>query len=214
MNTNRLLLFGLIIVAVVMGWRLYQQKHADTGQLAASLRGKTLIVAWTGRVELPMHTLLARAFDKWRSRSERILLQLNSPGGSLREGGDVIELLQRIKHTHKLDTYVASAAICMSMCVPIFLQGDNRIAAPDARFMFHEPKRYFDDGSEAKGFSFEREALTRRFFNKYFVNSPMDAQWRGQLEKDWIGKDIFMSGAQLLEDSSNIVTRLEYPPGQ
>lgn len=214
MNTNRLLLFGLIIVAVVMGWRLYQQKHADTGQLAASLRGKTLIVAWTGRVELPMHTLLARAFDKWRSRSEQILLQLNSPGGSLREGGDVIELLQRIKHTHKLDTYVASAAICMSMCVPIFLQGDNRIAAPDARFMFHEPKRYFDDGSEAKGFSFEREALTRRFFNKYFVNSPMDAQWRGQLEKDWIGKDIFMSGAQLLEDGSNIVTRLEYPPGQ
>ena len=103
MNTNRLLLFGLIIVAVVMGWRLYQQKHADTGQLAASLRGKTLIVAWTGRVELPMHTLLARAFDKWRSRSERILLQLNSPGGSLREGGDVIELLQRIKHTHKLE---------------------------------------------------------------------------------------------------------------
>ena len=102
----------------------------------------------------------------------------------------------------------------MSMCVPIFLQGDNRIAAPDARFMFHEPKRYFDDGSEAKGFSFEREALTRRFFNKYFVNSPMDAQWRGQLEKDWIGKDIFMSGAQLLEDGSNIVTRLEYPPGQ
>ncbi len=209
MNTNRLLLFGLIIVAVVMGWRLYQQKHADTGQPAASLRGKTLIVAWTGRVELPMHTLLARAFDKWRSRSERILLQLNSPGGSLREGGDVIELLQRIKHTHKLDTYVASRAICMSMCVPIFLQGDNRIAAPDARFMFHEPKRYFDDGSEAKGFSFEREALTRRFFNKYFVNSPMDAQWRGQLEKDWIGKDIFMSGAQLLEDGSNIVTRLE-----
>ena len=214
MNTNRLLLFGLIIVAVLMGWRLYQQKHADTGQLAASLRGKTLIVAWSGRVELPMHTLLARAFDKWRSRSERILLQLNSPGGSLREGGDVIELLQRIKHTHKLDTYVASKAICMSMCVPIFLQGDNRIAAPDARFMFHEPKRYFDDGSEAKGFSFEREALTRRFFNKYFVNSPMDAQWRSQLEKDWIGKDIFMSGAQLLEDGSNIVNRLEYPPEQ
>jgi ATP-dependent protease ClpP protease subunit len=209
MNTNRLLLFGMIMVAVVMGWRLYQQKHADTGQLAASLRGKTLIVAWTGRVELPMHTLLAQAFDKWRSRSERILLQLNSPGGSLREGGDVIELLQRIKHTHRLDTYVASTAICMSMCVPIFLQGDNRIAAPAARFMFHEPKRYFDDGSEAKGFSFEREALTRRFFNKYFVNSPMDAQWRSQLEKDWIGKDIFMSGAQLLEDGSNIVTRLE-----
>lgn len=208
MKTNRLVLFGLVVVAVLMGWRLYEQKHADTGQLAIRQNGDMVILAWTGEVELPMHTLLVRAFEEWRNKSGHFLLQLNSPGGSVREGGDVVELLQRIKRTHRLDTYVASREICMSMCVPIFLQGASRIAAPDARFMFHEPKRFYDDGSEAKGFSFEREALTRRFFTRYFVNSPMNTDWRVQLEKNWIGKDVFKSGKQLLEERSNIVTNL------
>lgn len=209
MKTNRLVLLGLVVVAVFMGWRLYEQKHADTGQLTVRQNGETVILAWTGQVELPMHTLLLRAFEEWRNRSRHFLLQLNSPGGSVREGGDVVELLQRIKLTHRLDTYVASRNICMSMCVPIFLQGSKRFAAPDARFMFHEPKRFYDDGSEAKGFSFERKALTQRFFSRYFVNSPMDSNWRVQLEKDWIGKDIFKSGKQLVEENSGIVTNLE-----
>lgn len=209
MKTNRLVLLGMVVVAVVMGWRLYEQKHADTGQLAVSQSGEVVVLAWTGQVELPMHTLLVRAFDEWRNKSRHFLLQLNSPGGSVREGGDVVELLQRIKLTHRLDTYVASRDICMSMCVPIFLQGSKRIAAPDARFMFHEPKRFYDDGSEAKGFSFEREALTRRFFTRYFVNSPMATDWRVQLERDWIGKDIFKSGKQLVDENSGIVTELE-----
>ena len=209
MNANRLVLFGLVVVAVLMGWRLYEQKHADTGQLAIRQNGDVVILAWTGEVELPMHTLLVRAFEEWRTKSEHFLLQLNSPGGSVREGGDVVELLQRIKRTHTLDTNVASREICMSMCVPIFLQGNKRIAAPDARFMFHEPKRFYDDGSEAKGFSFEREALTRRFFTRYFTNSPMNASWRVQLEKDWLGKDIYKSGKQLVEENAGIVTDLE-----
>ena len=209
MNANRLVLVSLVVVAVLMGWRLYEQKHADTGQLAIRQNGDVVILAWTGEVELPMHTLLVRAFEEWRTKSEHFLLQLNSAGGSVREGGDVVELLQRIKRTHTLDTYVASREICMSMCVPIFLQGNTRIAAPDARFMFHEPKRFYDDGSEAKGFSFEREALTRRFFTRYFTNSPMNANWRVQLEKDWLGKDIYKSGKQLVEENAGIVTDLE-----
>lgn len=209
MNANRLVLVSLVVVAVLMGWRLYEQKHADTGQLAIRQNGDVVILAWTGEVELPMHTLLVRAFEEWRTKSEHFLLQLNSAGGSVREGGDVVELLQRIKRTHTLDTYVASREICMSMCVPIFLQGNKRIAAPDARFMFHEPKRFYEDGSEAKGFSFEREALTRRFFTRYFTNSPMNANWRVQLEKDWLGKDIYKSGKQLVEENAGIVTDLE-----
>jgi len=209
MTTNRVVLLGLVVVAVLLGWRLYEQKHADTGQLAIRQSGNVVILAWTGEVELPMHTLLMRAFNDWRDRSQHFLLQLNSPGGSIREGGDVVELLQRIKRTHQFDTYVASREICMSMCVPIFLQGNKRIAAPDARFMFHEPKRFYDDGSEAKGFSFEREALTRRFFTRYFENSAMDVDWRVQLEKNWIGKDIYKSGKQLVEEHSNIVTGLQ-----
>ena len=208
MSSNRLVLLGLVVVAVLLGWRLYEQKHADTGQLDVHQAGQTVVLSWAGEVELPMHTMLRRAYEEWRSKTRRFVLRLNSPGGSVREGGDVVELLQRIKATHTLDTYVASRDICMSMCVPIFLQGQQRTAAPDARFMFHEPKRFYDNGSEAKGFSFERRALTQRFFNRYFVNSPMDANWRMRLERDWTGRNIYKSGKQLLDERSNIVTDL------
>ncbi len=209
MRFNRLLLLGMLIVSVGMGWRLYVQKHADTGQLSVRELDGTVVLAWVGRVDLPMHTSLDRAFGRWSGKSDRFVLRLNSQGGSLREGREVIELLKRIRQTHKLDTYVGPGEICMSMCVPMFLQGSRRIAASSARFMFHEPKRYYDDGSEAKGFAFEREALSRRFFDKYFVNSPMNAAWRVQLEKSWVGKDIFKSGKQLVEERSNIVTDLK-----
>ncbi len=208
MKPNRLVLIGLVVVAMLLGWRLYEQKHADTGQLDVYQAGNSVVLAWSGQVELPMHTMLSRAFEAWRDKTQRFVLRLNSPGGSVREGGDVVELLQRIKRTHTLDTYVASRDICMSMCVPIFLQGRRRIAAADARFMFHEPKRFYDDGSEAKGFSFERRALTQRFFSKYFVNSPMDADWRSRLEEQWAGKDIYKSGKQLVDERSNIVTSI------
>ncbi len=209
LTSNRLVLLGLVVIAVLLGWRLYEQKHADTGQLDVRKAGDTVVLFWTGQIELPMHTMLVRAFEEWRGRTQRFVLRLNSQGGSVREGGDVVELLQRIKRSHTLDTYVASGDICMSMCVPIFLQGGTRTAAPDARFMFHEPKRFYDDGSEAKGFSFEREALTQRFFTRYFVNSPMDADWRVRLERDWAGRNIYKSGRQLVDERSNVVTNLE-----
>ncbi|MGB7204051.1 MAG: hypothetical protein WBD37_01095, partial [Anderseniella sp.] len=74
--------------------------------------------------------------------------------------------------------------------------------------MFHEPKRYYDDDKEAKGFSFEQEALTRRFFERYLASSPIDPGWLKQLEQQWIGKDIFKSGQDLVVEQSNIVTEL------
>ena len=49
MKSNRLLLLGLVIVAIVMGWRLYVQRHADTGQLAVRERGDAVVLAWVGQ---------------------------------------------------------------------------------------------------------------------------------------------------------------------
>ena len=97
MAVNRAVLIGLVVVAVLLGWRLYEQKHADTGQLGIRQNGGVVVLTWTGRVELPMHTLLMRAFDEWRNKSQHFLLRLNSPGGSLREGGDVVE---PVSYTH------------------------------------------------------------------------------------------------------------------
>jgi ATP-dependent protease ClpP protease subunit len=208
MKWNRFLLPVMMGVAIIMGVQLYNQQHADNGQLTVSTSSNALVLAWRGQVEIPMATSMRRAFAQHKTTARQVIVDLNSQGGSLREGGEVIYLLDEISQSHELITVVRSRRICMSMCVPIFLQGKARLAAPDARFMFHEPKRFYDDGSEAKGFSFEREALTQRFFDKYFVNSAMDAAWRARLEAQWAGKDIYKSGQELLDERSNIVTRL------
>ena len=37
-----------------------------------------------------------------------------------------------------IDTLVQKAGVCASMCVPIYLSATQRMADPEARFMFHE----------------------------------------------------------------------------
>jgi len=207
-NWNRLVLAGMAALAVIMGWQLYQKRNADNGQLSINMSGDTLVLSWRGQIEIPMSSSMRRAFQQHKDQTTKVVLILNSQGGALREGSEVIDLLEQAKRTSQLTTIVPPQGICMSMCVPIFLHGQSRIAAADSRFMFHEPKRFYDDGTEAKGFSFEREALSRRFFEKYFVNSPIDPAWLKALEQQWVGKDVFKTGRELVDERTNVVTGL------
>lgn len=208
MNWNRLVLAGMAALAVIMGWQLYQKRNADNGQLSINMSGDTLVLSWRGQIEIPMSSSMRRAFQQHKDQTTKVVLILNSQGGALREGSEVIDLLEQAKRTSQLTTIVPPQGICMSMCVPIFLHGQSRIAAADSRFMFHEPKRFYDDGTEARGFSFEREALSRRFFEKYFVNSPIDPAWLKALEQQWVGKDVFKTGRELVDERTNVVTGL------
>jgi len=207
-NWNRLVLAGMAALAVIMGWQLYQKRNADNGQLSINMSGDTLVLSWRGQIEIPMSSSMRRAFQQHKDQTTKVVLILNSQGGALREGSEVIDLLEQAKRTSQLTTIVPPQGICMSMCVPIFLHGQSRIAAADSRFMFHEPKRFYDDGTEARGFSFEREALSRRFFEKYFVNSPIDPAWLKALEQQWVGKDVFKTGRELVDERTNVVTGL------
>ena len=76
--------------------------------------------AFTGGVE---------AFEKARNEVRSVIMDLSSPGGSLYEGREVIRVIDRMKRTHKVATHVGRKQICLSMCVPIFLQGQERVAA-------------------------------------------------------------------------------------
>ncbi len=208
MKWNRFALPVLALVAAAMGWYVYEQRNANNGQLTVSQQDGIVVLSWRGTIELPMRASFARAFEDWKHQTEHFVIALDSGGGSIREGGEVISLIQAMKQTHTIDTYVGANRDCMSMCVPVFLQGARRIAASNARFMFHEPKRFYDDGTEARGFSFEREALTERFFERYLAASPVDRRWLDKLLKQWAGQDIFKSGQELVDERSNIVSGL------
>jgi hypothetical protein len=171
---------------------------------------ETLVFTWRNEVEAPMARRFEEAYREWRGEGSRILIDLHSPGGALYEGEQVIRVIDRMRETHIVDTRVGNRRACFSMCVPIFLQGEARTAASNARFMFHEPTAYdFYTGERVNEPEFERERTSRRFFDRYFVNSPMDAVWRDNLAVEWKGRDVFYTARELVEQESNIVTELE-----
>ncbi len=203
-----------IVFALLVFVALQTEKGAlrDRGVVRVkehSTREKVVIFSWADAVEAPMAMQFRDAFAQWRERTDTIIIDLNSPGGSLREGQKVIEIIEGMKKTHRVETRVRGRRYCLSMCVPIYLQGDLRRASPSSRWMFHEPKLVdaFTDKIQEQP-DFEQNWSSNRFFDRYFVNSEMDADWRERLRDQWVGEDVWFTGKELVEQHSGVVQEL------
>lgn len=206
---SQLLLWAAIAVACFMGWQQYKRVYEDKGRLVTRIEGETLIMSWHTKVELPMARRVIEAFEASKDKVRRVVIDLSSPGGSLYEGREVIRAIAKMKQSHRVDTHVGRKQICLSMCVPIFLQGQQRIAASSSRWMFHEP--YYAEqfsGRKVSKPKFEEEYTANKFFDRYFTNSPMNADWRRRLEKAWKGNEVWKTGQELVDERSNIITKL------
>ncbi len=209
-NITRIALPILILIAGFLYWQQYQRTFADKGRLVVSQEGPAIVLSWHSEVDVPMAKRFSEALVKYRSQTDKFIIDLNSPGGALHEGGKVIDLLNDMKDTHRIETRVTALNNCLSMCVPIFLAGESRIAAPSSVWMFHEPRASdFFTGEEVEEPEFERAYYNNRFFEKYFTNSEMNPQWRERLRREWIGREIWKSGQDLHNENSNIITHLK-----
>jgi len=203
------LAFGL---AGYMAWDYQQRKFENKGRLIIS---KSSVVpgavefSWRSAVELPMARRFQEAFAQWRDKSDKIVINLHSPGGSLREGRAVIAVIDYMKKSHRVFTYVGPRQSCLSMCVPIFLRGEERIAAANSRWMFHEPSAVdFFTEQKINEPEFERQWMINQFIERFFVKSPINPDWLKGLLVKWKGKDIWFSGQQLVDEQSNIISQL------
>ncbi len=199
------LLIALGVVARISGKRIY-----ETGPtLETGREGETVILTWRGPVEAPMAARFGEALADSRD-APRILVRLDSQGGSLSEGRLVIREIEKAKAHMIVDTYVASGDICLSMCVPIYLAGSQRSAGARARFMFHEPKA-FDTitGEPSQQPRFEQSLASDWFFEAYFGASPMNPEWREALRAKWKGRELWYTARQLVEEDSGIVEAIE-----
>lgn len=169
-----------------------------------------LVFVWDKPVAAPMAFRFREAFEAVKAKSDRIVIVLDSPGGALIEGRRVIEEIERMKRTHRVDTRVKAGATCASMCVPIFLAGEERLASSNSAFMFHEPSSvdYFTDKKANKP-AFEQRMDAERFFERYFTQSPVDAAWREKLRQEWTGRDVWKTGEELVAEKSGVVTRVD-----
>lgn len=210
---SRLVLILAFSLAGYMAWDYQQQLFEDKGRLVVS---RSTVVpgaiefSWRSAVEVPMAKWIYEAFEKVRGDSRQIVINLHSPGGSLREGGEVISVIEYMRKSHKVITYVGARRSCLSMCVPIFLHGDERIASSRSRWMFHEPSNVdFFTEKKVKVPEFERQRMIKKYVARHFSNSPISQAWLKALLQKWQGKDIWYSGQQLVDQQSGVISMLQ-----
>jgi len=73
-----------------------------------------------------------------KATTQRILFELNSPGGLNVESDAIKKGIDDLRAEGKIvDTFVANGSKCASACTLLFMYGTRRIAAETAAFMFH-----------------------------------------------------------------------------
>ncbi len=209
-NLAKVLFVVLCSIAAYLFWLHQEKTYENKGRLTVHKRTDTVVLSWQAEIAVPMVRRFEEAYGEWASQTKVFVIDLNSPGGSLREGNRLIELITKMKRNHHVVTRVRADNYCLSMCVPIYLQGQTRVAAASSNWMFHEPQQvdYFT-GEDGDGPEFERTYFNDRFFERHFVNSEINPAWREQLKLEWQGKDIWRTGQQLVDEGANIVLELQ-----
>lgn len=213
---NRLIWGAMILLLVVLAFKTrdhFEIYFAGVGKLdvRAVPGDDTLYLSWRGKIDAPMASRIAEAFERHKGEAHKIILSLSSPGGSLDQGADVVRLLVRIRQTHALVTLVDTGGICASMCVPIYLQGQLRLAAPSAEFMFHEVA-FRDFFSKKRDSSVPEKAIgseTDRFFEKYFEAAGVPQSWINSVRAQMTGgHEVWKTARELVDEHADIVQQL------
>lgn len=214
-QTSRLLWAGFALAIAVLAWQFEDQLElifASRGTMTVTEEPAGVIkLHWRGKVEAPLLAKLEEAFHAHGGRGEtRFLLSLASPGGQLAHGGEVVRLIKSVQRTHPVDTLIEGRSACASMCVAIYLAGQNRRADPGARFMFHEVT--FRDAVTEKVNEVPEKAIGRatdQLIERYFRPAGVDGRWLEDMRVKMKGRDIWRTAKELVEESSGIVLQLQ-----
>jgi len=178
------------------------------GILKANFRSNDnrVLLYWKGEVRKSMVKKFKRAINKWKKRAQGgFVISLNSRGGLVRDGYKVINIIRRLKKTHYITTYVARGNTCGSMCVPIFLTGNSRIAAGASIWLFHDiAGRDKNDKSRR----ILKPWKTDKMFRNYYIPAGVSKPWIDDIKIKIKGSDYWMTGKEVYSSHANIITRL------
>jgi ATP-dependent protease ClpP protease subunit len=217
------------ICGVLLFWAFFQLPSgsgdvASRQTLSVSEEPSRIVLGWSGPVREPMSERVAAALDRYKADQRRLVLILNSPGGSIEHGRRVVAAIRA--RGRAIDTLVQKAGVCASMCVPIFLAGTKRMADPEALFMFHQAslnssvreniKRQEFSASQEAIFSQAVEAIETQATDDFFRNDigirGINMVWLARMREKISGRDVWMSGQQLADEGSGIVDHLIRTP--
>jgi hypothetical protein len=170
----------------------------------------TVFLRWKGKIDAPMASRIAEAFERHKADGRKFVLSLSSPGGSLDHGAKVVRLLRKIGETHRLETVAEAGSRCASMCVPVYLQGQRRTAAVDAKFMFHEVSfRESFSKDEIDVPDAAKVTATDRLFIKYFTAAGVPETWIANVRASMAdGRDVWKTARELADENAGIVQQI------
>jgi ATP-dependent protease ClpP protease subunit len=209
---------GLAFLLGVGAWTAAKRAGpADNAGLSVRQESDRVVLKWVGPVAPPMRERFEVAFQKFESDPRRLVISLNSPGGSVDHGHQVIKEIRKASRTRQIDTMVEAGKSCASMCVPIYLVGAERTAHKAARFMFHEVSfnlsKVQDQAvrQQLANASVRKKAInhfTNELFDDDMGPRSVDARWLRDMRAKIRGRDIWLTGKQLMEQGSGVVDTL------
>ena len=215
--TMRFVLLGIFIIGLFSAGA----KTSSKSTVAIEQNAKQIVIRWNGDVDEAMLPRLRDAFRPFAAGKHRIVLSLHSNGGSVKHGSEVMAFIRQMQRIHDVDTTVEAKNYCASMCVPIFLLGQDRAAAPSARFMFHEVS--FQKTPEVMQKLRELQQMAPRldqrafhtvlitgvtddFFGTFLEPMGVDGRWLATVRSSIKGgRSVWLTAAELKKQNSGIV---------
>ncbi len=188
-----------------------------TQKLAVREEAGRIVLAWSGPIAIPMRDDIAAAIDRFKGDPRRLVITLNSPGGSIGHGHEVMSAIRGAAHRRPIDTSVEKGAACASMCVPIYLLGARRTADPGAHFMFHgasfAPAVGREGGESATAVApGDRKVIETIVTDSFYANDigqqRVNAQWLREMRLKIVDREIWVTAQQLVDAGSGVVDAL------
>ena len=85
--------------------------------------------------------------------NEQIMIEINSPGGSVNAGFGLIKYINHLKENHRLISFKVKG-ICASMCFTVLQTGFRRYITEDSKLMQHSPYTYIQIPVKTSGIDY------------------------------------------------------------
>jgi ATP-dependent protease ClpP protease subunit len=189
----------------------------DKPKFAVREEPTRIVLTWSGPVAEPMRDDVSAALDRFKTDRRRIVIVLDSPGGSIAHGRTVAAAIHNASQAHLIDTLVEQGGVCASMCVPIYLAGAQRLAHPAAHFMFHmanlnpagrQAPAPADEVAVSEYRKFMEILVTDDLYERDIGAHGVNAAWLARMRTRIDGQDVWVTAQQLVDEGSGIVDKL------
>lgn len=192
------IIMTLFFIPAVQASVFYQD---DNFSLKTTKHSEKTIILLKGLIRAPLSEEFQKLIKEVNPKNE-IELRLDSVGGSIYETKKLIDILDELKNNDmKLTTRVDQGSMCASSCVPLFVQGQKRLAGNASSFMFHGVALYAVTNIPGeKDTKIMIDTYLKAGISKKWIQKHIDMQVWSSANETWY------NGKELLEDNSNFVT--------